>query len=412
MLFSDILYLAPDFELKRGSVRVESGKIAEISVERIVESHGEVINGTNRLLIPGLVNSHCHVPMTLLRGWGEGLPLDRWLEEKVYPFEAKLTDDDVYRGSLIGIAEMLASGVTRFYEMYDHCGAICDAVELAGIRGNITRGLLSFDSSGLKGSQRLKESEEVFNRKSELVTPEVALHSEYTSNETYVREVAEYAKSRGAKIQVHVSETLKEHNECVARRGVTPTEYLANCGLFDVPATAAHCVSVTDRDIDILKAHNVTVAHCPESNLKLNSGIAPVRKLLDAGVSVALGTDGASSNNNQNLFEEMHVAALLGQMNSENPLSPAEILKTAVRGNSITVGADADLAVINLQKPHLVPAHDLLANLVFSAQASDVEMTIVNGKIVYRDGSVTGFDINDAIEKASAAAARLAGELK
>jgi 5-methylthioadenosine/S-adenosylhomocysteine deaminase len=343
--------------------------------------------------------------MTLLRGYGEGLPLHRWLEERVYPFEDRITDEDVYWATLLGVAEMLASGVTRFYDMYSHCLSICDAVELAGIRANISRGLVSFDGSPLKGSLREREALEIFDRKSALITPEISVHAEYTSHESYVREAANLAESLNANVHIHLSETEREHSECLARHGVTPTRYFERCGLFNRPTTAAHCVHVTADDMQILREYGVTAAHCPESNLKLDSGIAPAKALLAAGVTLAIGTDGASSNNNLNMLEELHTAALLGH------LTPSEVLSAAFRGNKIAPGAVADLAVIDLNKPHLTPNFDLVSSLVFAAQASDVSMTVVAGNVVYRDGQVRNFDVAEALSRSAAAAARISREL-
>jgi 5-methylthioadenosine/S-adenosylhomocysteine deaminase len=409
MIFSNIAYLAADYSVKRGYIATLDGIVTYIGgkppddlATANKSLYGEVIDGTNRILLPGLVNSHCHVPMTLLRGWGEGLPLDRWLNERVFPFEQHLTPEAEYWGSLVGIAEMLASGVTQFWDMYDFCESICNAAETAGIRIHPSRALISFDGSPLKGSKRFEEAERLMNRRGDLITPEVSIHAEYTSHESYVREAAEFAKSFGAAVHIHLSETAKEHNECIARHGVTPAAYFERTGLFDSPTTAAHCVHVTTADIEILKAHGVTAVNNPTSNLKLNSGIAPVKTLIDSGVNVALGTDGAASNNNLNMFEEMHLSALL------NRLSPAEALKIATRNGKLSVGGNADFAVLNLDKPHLRPSHDLLANIVFSAQASDIEMTVVAGKIVYRDGKTLGFDVQEAMSNAEREAYRIA----
>ncbi|MDR3149068.1 MAG: amidohydrolase [Oscillospiraceae bacterium] len=399
MKFQNIAYLSPDFTFNRADITVANGVISSIAPPT-----GEPLR---KLLIPGLINSHCHVPMTLLRGWGEGLPLDRWLNERIFPFEAQLTDEDVYYGSLAGIAEMLACGVTNFYEMYDHCGAIADAVDCTGIKCRPSRALLCFDGAPLSGSLREREALDLFERasKSALITPEVAIHAEYTSYEGYVRDAAKLAKSLNASVHVHVSETRKEHEECIARHGVTPTAYFARCGLFDVPATAAHCVWVTDEDIKILRDYGVTVSHNPSSNLKLNSGYAPVRKMLDAGITVALGTDGAASNNNLNMFEEIHLAALI------NGFAPAEVLKMALRGNEISIGKPADIAVIDLDKPHLRPNHDILANLVYSVQSSDVETTIVSGKVVYENGKPSKFNLAEALDYADRSADRIASAI-
>jgi 5-methylthioadenosine/S-adenosylhomocysteine deaminase len=218
-------------------------------------------------------------------------------------------------------------------------------------------------------------------------------------------------------------ETKKEQETCIRQRGMTPARYFEETGFFNLPVSVAHCTHVSEEDIQILKRHRVSAVHCPTSNLKLGSGVAPLKKLADAGVNVALGTDGAASNNNLNLFEEMHLAALIHRGVGQDPdiLPPSEILSMATRGGAIAQGRldtglikegyRADLAVIDFGKAHLSPSHDYIANTVYAAQASDVELTVVDGNIVYRDGEFPGFDVAEAIEKSKAAAARIAGEL-
>jgi 5-methylthioadenosine/S-adenosylhomocysteine deaminase len=427
MIFRDISYLAEDFTVRRGNVVTRGDTIEYIGGDLPEGDFGEVISGADRLLLPGLVNAHCHVPMTLLRGYGEGLPLQRWLNEKVFPFEDKLTAEDVYWGSLVGIAEMLASGVTSFSEMYSFCEDICEAVRISGIKTNISRGIVSFDGSGLFGSERHDESEHLIDSWNGMahgrIITEVCIHAEYTSNERLVREQAMFAKACGVGIHLHLSETRSEHDECVAKRGITPAKYFEECGIFESRVTAAHCVHITDADMDILARNGVTVVHNPTSNLKLGSGIAPVPRMFAAGVNVALGTDGASSNNNLNMFEEMHLAALIHRGVAENPelMAAKEVIAMATTNGAkaqgrddigiIKVGNKADFAVISLNKSHSVPNHDLISSVVFAAQASDVEMTVVDGKVLYRNGEFITFDVEEAKQKAKKAAARIAAEL-
>lgn len=426
MLFQNIHYLDENFEIKRGDVAISDGKIAAIG-QGLAPEGLEVIDGANRLLIPGLVNTHCHVPMTLLRGYGEGLPLQRWLNERVFPFEDRLTAEDTYWGSLIGIAEMLASGVTSFSDMYSFCNDICEAVKLSGIKINISRGICEFGDAGLYGSVRQLESEQLIRDWNGAcngrIIVENSLHSEYLTNERVVRDMAEFAVAQGLGIHLHLSETLSEHLEGAKRRGMTPAKYFEQTGIFESRVIAAHCTHVTSEDIHILAKNNVTAVHCPSSNLKLGSGVAPVPEMLAAGVNVSLGTDGASSNNNLNMFEEMHLAGIIHRGVAMNPeLTPAsQIVKMATLNGAagqgrfdtgvIAVGKCADLAVLNLNKPHLTPVHDILSDIVFAAQAGDVEMTIVDGEVVYRNGEFLKFDVFEAMEKASKAAIRIANEL-
>lgn len=445
MIFNNINYLAEDFTVRRACIAVQGERITFIgnappAIKGRPLELGEVVDGTNRLLIPGLVNAHSHVPMTLLRGYGEGLPLARWLNEKVFPFEDKMTAEDIYWGSLVGIAEMLASGVTSFSDMYSFCDEICEAVLLSGIKANISRGLVEFGDGGLAESFRHDESLRLIDKyhgagDGRIIT-EASIHAEYTSTERIVRELAQFAQERGLGVHIHLSETRSEQAEGLARRGVTPTQYFEDCGIFSSRVTAAHCVHVTDADIEILARNNATVAHNPTSNLKLGSGIAPIPKLLAAGVNIALGTDGASSNNNLNMFEEVALAALIQRGVAENAelMPPAEVLRMATLGGAIAqgrairnnapqpannaartgaikVGSKADFAVLSLNKPHHAPSFDLASGLVSTAQASDVEMTVVDGRIVYRDGECLLFDVREAMEKARAAAERIASEM-
>ncbi|MDR2421165.1 MAG: amidohydrolase [Oscillospiraceae bacterium] len=429
MLFRDVYYLGEDFELRRGDIAVRGGVIEYAGERAPAGDWGETISHAERLVLPGFVNAHCHVPMTLLRGYGEGLPLDRWLAERVFPFEDRMTAEDVYWGSLVGIAEMLASGVTSFSDMYGFCGAICEAVKVSGIKANISRGLTSADGGALGESRGFYETEELFAEWDGAcggrIIAEASIHAEYTSHEGFVRELAAFAKARGAGIHIHLSETRKEHEECLARRGTTPTEYFEACGIFESRVTAAHCVHISDGDMNILARRGVCAAHCPTSNLKLGSGVAPVPRMLVSGVAVALGTDGASSNNNLNMAEEAHIASILHRgVNMDAALTPtAEILKMAslsgarAQGRSDTgavkPGFKADLAVLKLDgRPHLGPLHDILGGAVFSAQAGDIEMTVADGEILYRNGEFLTFDIREALGGASAAAARIARELR
>ena len=427
MVFKNIDFVDENFEIRRGCITVTDDLITTISENTPPGDFGDVIEGSGKLLIPGLVNSHCHVPMTILRGYGEGLPLDRWLNERIFPFEDRITPDDTYWGTLLGIAEMLRSGVTSFTEMYAICGSICEAVKLSGIKTNISQAILEFGDGKLHDNSRFKASEELISiwngtAQGRIVT-EAAIHAEYTSNPTIVGDYVLWAKSQDVGMHIHLSETESEHNDCRKRHSATPAAYFNELGVFDIRTTAAHCVWIEEVDMSILAKKGVTVAHCPSSNMKLGSGFAPVPDMLKAGVNVALGTDGASSNNNLNLFEEMHVAGLIhkGYKKDASLLPATEILKMATINGAlgqgrtdtgvIKEGYKADLVMLDFDKPHLTPGFDLLSNLVFSAQSSDIVMTVVDGKVLCKEGHVLTFDVSEAIEKAGKAAMRIAGEL-
>ncbi len=412
ILFTDVTALTGEsFEPRSGLFVAASGGVIEsMGVARPAGDFDREISCKDRLMLPGFVNAHCHVPMTLLRGYAEELPLQRWLEEKIFPAEDRLFPRAVYCGSLLGIAEMLASGVTSFSDMYYFCEDIAKAVLDSGIKANLSRSTVCFDPDFvLSEDVRHGEASALFGKYHGAgdgrVRVDFSLHAEYTTLPRYVTEVGEAARKAGAAIQLHLSETEKEHRDCVARHGLTPAAYFERCGVLDVPVTAAHCVWVTPEDIEILKRHGATAVHCPSSNMKLGSGVAPVTAMLEAGLSVALGTDGAASNNNLNILEELHLAALLQKGANRDPqaLPARKALYMATRAGALSQGRPdtglleegmrADLILLDMDKPHLRPCHDPLAAAVYSAQASDVCLTMADGEILYENGRHAKIDL-------------------
>lgn len=317
-LFKNALILTPNAKATTGDVMVDGAFITAVGV-----CDGEcdrTIDCTGKLLTPAFYNTHAHAAMTLFRGIGEDLPLGRWLEEKIYPAEDRLTPESVRVGSELAIAEMIRGGTVSFSDMYFFCDETAKAAIDLGVKANVSRCLVAFaDDATIKGDSRFEEAvrlaDDYHGAGDGRVRVDMSVHAEYTTREKYLREVAEYTHSRGLGMQVHVSETESEHEECKARHnGMTPVEYLTDCGIL-VPsktgtATAAHCVWVTERDMEIMAENRVTVAHNPVSNLKLASGIAPVHKMLEKGVNVGLGTDGAASNNALSVLRELQTAAL------------------------------------------------------------------------------------------------------
>ncbi len=388
---------------------------------------------SGKLLMPGLVNAHGHAAMTLLRGVGSGLPLQRWLEEAIFPIEAKMAPQDIIAGTRVAVMEMLASGTTLCSDMYDFPWDAVRVFEEAGMKVNSGRVLLCFDPDmKAEDCERLKECEQFVKdftgRGGEglkdgargLVKADIVLHSEYLTTENTVRALADIAKIYDCAVQLHVSETVKEHEECKERHeGLTPAAYLERCGLLDTPTYMAHCVWVTDEDLDIMKNKGASLVHNPTSNMKLGSGFAPVAKALEKGVNVALGTDGCASNNNLNMFEEIHLAALLQKGLHRDPtlVTADQILDMAtVNGakalgrpdtGELREGMRADVIAVDMSKPHMRPAVDIPALLVYSAQASDVTMTMVDGKILYENNAYTTIDPVKAEEEFKAAVARL-----
>ncbi len=410
MLFENITTLSPGCaSVQAGQyVGVRDGKIAYLGSEAPEGSWGECFDGRHALLMPGFVNAHSHAPMVLLRGYAENLPLQRWLNEKVFPFEDLMSDDSMYAGTLLAAAEMLRFGVCSFTDMYMRIPAMARGILESGIKCNLCRGLTVFDGSDYKSLSNytdnlmfLKELQGVGDGRLKI---DFCIHGEYTSNPDAVAGLAAHAKEAGVRVHVHVSETQSEVQGCKERHGKTPVRYFYDLGLFDQPTTAAHCVWLEGDDFDLLKEKGVTVAACPVSNMKLASGFANVPKMLDMGINVALGTDGAASNNNLNLMKDLFLFATLykGRAGDPTVVTPAQALSAATvngwrsqgrDGGLLRVGAPADLTVLDIDKPWMVPATDLVSNLVYAAQGSDVRLTMVDGKVLYQDGEYPYIDI-------------------
>ncbi len=374
-----------------------------------------IIDGKNRLVMPGLVNAHTHTPMTLLRSYADDLPLEKWLFEKVFPVEDKLDAEDVYWAAMLSIMEMLSSGITCFADMYFFMDDIARAIEDSGMRAHISRGLQCFHTGfDTSRDKRLIENERLFidwdGKAGGRIKVGFGPHSVYTCVPDYIEACVELAEKYGSGIHIHLSETQKEKEDCIKTYGKTPVRHLYDLGVFKLNTIAAHCVHVTDEDIDILKESGVNVIYNPGSNLKLGSGIAPIEKMLSRGINVAIGTDGASSNNNLNMFEEMHLASILSKGANLNPESvkPIEVLKMATLNGikalnswqsigEIKPGMKADIIAVNTNKPHFYPLHNDIANLVYSAQASDVEFVMVDGNILMENGEYRTIDFERVI---------------
>lgn len=369
------------------------------------------IAGRGRIAMPGMVNAHTHVPMTLLRGLGSDLPLQRWLTEAVYPVEDRLNGEDVYWGSMLGIMEMLRFGVTSFLDMYMFAEDIAQAVEKSGIRAVLHRPIVGDDPAD---ASRFAESEALFRDWNGACEGRLRVmagpHAEYTSGPEVVRAVIAHADKLGCGINVHISETKAEVDGCVERHGVTPVQYFDNLGLFDRHAVAAHCVWMTPADAEILHKKGVYVAHNPISNLKLGSGVMPIHKELLG--RTALGTDGAASNNTLSVFEELRAVALIHKGVTHDPtlIGTRQALEMAtVNGaramglgdvGTLSQGMRADLILVKTTGAHATPMHDPMSHLTYGAQGSDVTLTMVDGHILYEEGQFSTFDAQEVIAQA------------
>lgn len=411
MLFKNITVLNDNFEIEKGRfVLVKDGRIASIEDASPEDYSGEVYDGKGKLLMPGFYNAHAHSPMTLMRGYGENMALQDWLNKRIFPFEDKLSSPAVYWGTLLAMAESIRFGIVSSSDMYYFIDDMVRAVADSGAKANISRAISNFDNNdvwNLPSVQEMQRTYEAYhNTEDERIKMDMSIHAEYTSNETGVRAVADYAREKQANMHVHVSETRLEHEECKARHGgMTPVQYFNSLGAFDTLTTAAHCVWVEGEDFDILKEKGVTVASNPVSNLKLASGVCNVPELLRRGIRVAIGTDSVASNNSLNFFEEMKMFAIASKMYYQDPtaVTPVETLRAATvngalsqgRGDCgrISEGCRADLIVVDIDQPNMQPVHNMANNLVYSASGSDIVLTMVDGRVLYRDGEYMTIDI-------------------
>ena len=391
------------------NILVKGDKIAYIGKELPSETADRVIEGNGNLVIPGFYNTHCHSAMTLFRGYGDDLPLQRWLNEKIFPAEDRLTSESVYYGSMVAIAEMIRNGVVSFSDMYFFLDETARAVEESGIKANLSRSIVSFDPDiDVLNDSRINEGIDVFDRwhgKADgRIKIDMSLHAEYTNVEKCCRYLAELAKERKTGLQIHVSETASEHDACIERHGVTPTEFFDRVGALDVPLTAAHCVWVTDEDIALMAQKGVSVAHNPVSNLKLGSGIMPFKKMMDAGVNVTLGTDGAASNNRLSVLRELQFATLIHKGNDLDPsvTLAGEMIKVATRNGAIAqgredcgeikVGMKADLLLVDMSAMNNIPAYSFESAVCYAMTEENILMTVCDGNILYEDHAYTTID--------------------
>lgn len=431
MLFADIDLLDEHLEYRAHCwVGTQDSKIAYVGdvVPADAAAFGEVYDGCGKLLVPAFYNAHSHAPMTLLRGYAENLPLQSWLNDRVFPFEAKITPEDCYWGTLLACAEMARYGCVSFSDMYYHMDQVAQAALDSGLKLNLSDTLIAFGETGLSelpvDAENRRLVHDLQGAADGRIVVDCNIHAEYTTNPRAVSDLVTFARERGLRVQVHVSETRLEHEECKQRHGgLTPVRYFDSLGLFDVPVTAAHCVWVDDEDIDILAERGVFVAANPASNMKLGSGFAPIPKMLERGVNVCLGTDGMASNNNHDLVQDVYLLALLykGVTNDPAVVTPKQALFAATRMGALSQGredcgyvaegAKADLCVFDVSGPSWAPMTDPLVNLVYAGHGADVCLTMCDGRVVYRDGAWPTVDVERAKAEVSARTRRIIGEL-
>ena len=423
-LFRQVTMLTgDDLQVQHGDLLIEDGIIKKIGTVSAAEAEDavEFARGEHYVLVPGYINTHTHVAMSVLRDYGGDMPLNVWLNQYIWPAEAKLTDDDVYWGSCLGMLEMIASGTTCLVDMYDHCDAIAEAISDGGMRAILSRGSVGMNDPEGRG---IDENDAVYARwhgaEDDRIRVWYGPHAPNTCPGDYIQEMAQHARERGTGVHIHVAETKGEWEWCQSTHGMTPVGWLESLGVLDVPTLAAHSVWLDDADIAIYAKHGVAAAHNPISNLKLASGVCRVEDLQRAGVTVGLGTDGSSSNNIMSMHRELQVAALIHKIRNYDAqaVGARDALKLAtIEGakairwqdaiGSIAEGKKADLTLYKLDAPWNVPHHDVVSNLAYAAQQSDIDSVFVQGECLYKHGDYTTFDKERILAEAETRAKRL-----
>ncbi len=416
MILKNIRYLVTQNQnrdiLENVDLLIEGSEVAAIGRDIPVGDH-EVIDCSNKVVLPGLINAHTHASMTLLRGISDNKELQDWLEQDIFPAEEKLDETDAYVGSLLASIEMLETGTTTFNDMYDNMDQVAEAVDQTGIRAVLGRGLMDMDG---KIEERMQEAIDLVENYGEYerITACFAPHAVYTASEQLLLEAKDCAEIFNTPYHIHVSETEQEKLDAMKEQGDTPLEYLNSLGLVTDDLVAAHGVWLTETEKDLLQNQGGNVVHNPAANLKLGSGIADVPDLLNRGINVALGTDGVASNNNLNLFEEAKVASILHKRNSPEDIDEQQVLDMATingakalgiddKVGSIELGKKADLITVSLEQPEMSPVHGkrgVISNLVYSF-SGDIDETIVNGDIKVKNGNIQGLKKERIVEEAS-----------
>lgn len=407
LLIKNISYLDIDQEkiIDNADILIEENKIKKIGRDLDVKAD-QVFDGKDKLLTPGFVNAHTHLGMSYFRNYADDLALMDWLENEIWPIEAKLNPEDIYWSSKLSIIENIKSGVTTFCDMYYEMDKVGDAAIEAGIRGVLTRGMTDVDG---EGEAKLKEFDDLYknyqNKAGGRIRVVPAPHAIYTCSTDFLKEISKRSLERyDSLIHIHLSETLTEVENSKKEYGMTPIEYVNSLGLLDSQIIAAHCVHITDEEIELVKDKKFFPVYNPSSNLKLASGFTPVDKLLKNNITVAMGTDGDSSNNNQDFVEEMHIGGIVNKavtMN-EKAVPAIEILKMATVNGARALGFEnlglikegylADLTIFDLDSNSFTPRNNLISALVYSANSSDVEAVICDGDFIMKNREIVKLD--------------------
>ena len=418
-----ILTLNADFDIvENGMVGIKGDTISLVGGLRAdgrLPPAGERIDAGGGLILPGLVNTHTHLPMTLFKGLADDLHLERWLNDYIIPAESRyLNAESVRAGALLACAELLLSGTTTCCDGYFHENEVALAVEKSGMRAVLGQGVVDFPAPGVPDSGRNVDTATQFvlawQGVSDRIDPSIFCHSAYACSSDTLKRAKRSAVDAGVLFQIHVAETRDEVRKCQSEHGMTPVAYLDRLGILDPDTLLSHAVWVTPGDMEIIAGSGARISHNPDSNMKLASGIAPVPEMLEAGITVALGTDGSASNNSLDLFGAMAMAARLHKVNTLDPtvvdatcalnmatIQGAEAIGLSHRIGSIEKGKAADIIVVDTVKPHLVPMYHPVSHLVYAANGSDVSDVVVAGKPVVRKGDLLSLDTGEIMRQAS-----------
>jgi 5-methylthioadenosine/S-adenosylhomocysteine deaminase len=414
--------------LRNASISIENGTIRSVG-ESTLTSADLVLDGQGKIALPGLINAHTHLSMTLFRGFADDMQLQEWLEKKIWPLEAKLTDEACYLGALLGSAEMIMSGTTSFVDMYFHMEDVARAIAEAGLRGFLSYGLIDlFDSA--KAQKEREGTQKFFDYVRKLNNPRIRFalgpHAPYTCSVETLLWAKDFAERNDAILHIHVAETRREQADFQKQHGMRVVEYLDKMGVLSRKMLAAHCVWLTKSEVELLAKSGARVAHCPVSNMKLaTGGVAPLPEMFEAKMPVALGTDGAASNNSLDMFETMKICALLHKahrwdptvMNAQKVLDLATIEGARALGadreiGSIEAGKRADIILMNIDSPNMRPIHGkdtVVSDLVYSASSGNVDTTIVDGRVLMRNRQIETFNLREVLSRSEDAARRLVG---
>lgn len=406
--------------IKNGWVGIKDGIIEQVEVKSAdnrLPKAMESIDARQGIIMPGLVNTHTHLPMTLFRGLADDLPLPVWLNDYIFPSEGKfINPDSVQLGTVLACAEMIRSGTTTCCDGYFFEDDVASSIYTSGVRAVLGQGVIDFPAPGVPNPAENIKTAVTFTEKwqgiSPLITPSIFCHSPYTCSPETLKKSKDAASAKGLLFQIHVAETQTEWDQIQSKHHATPIQYLAQLGILDPDTLLVHTIWVDDDDIDIIAKHDARVSHNPASNMKLASGIAPVVDLLNAGITVGLGTDGCASNNNLDLFQEMDLMAKLHKVKTLDPtvMNARVVLKMATidgakaislgdKIGSLEVGKSADLIIIDTNKPHLVPLYHPVSHIAYAVQGPDVRDVIVEGKVLMRDRNLLTINLEDILEK-------------